>query len=40
MKLSSEVSIVLCVGGGPGTVEYWASDLTTEYVEFNSEYTT
>ena len=40
MKLSSEVSIVLCVGGGPGTVEYWASDLTTDYVEFNSEYTT
>ena len=40
MKASPEVSIVLCVGGGPGTVEYWASDLTTDYVEFNSEYTT
>jgi len=40
MKASSEVSIVLCVGDGPGTVDYWASDLTTDYVEFNSEYTT
>ena len=40
MKASPEVSIVLCVGGGPGSVEYWASDLTKDYVEFNSEYTT
>jgi N-acetylglutamate synthase/N-acetylornithine aminotransferase len=40
MKASPEVSIVLRVGQGPGTVEYWSSDLTTSYVEFNSEYTT
>ncbi len=40
MKSNPEVSIVLRVGQGPGTVEYWSSDLTTSYVEFNSEYTT
>lgn len=40
MKASPEVEIVLRVGDGPGEVEYWASDLTTEYVQFNSEYTT
>jgi len=40
MKSSSEVAIVLVVGNGPGTVEYWASDLTTDYVRLNSEYTT
>jgi len=40
MKASAEVAIVLKVGDGPGAVEYWASDLTTDYVEFNSEYTT
>lgn len=40
MKASSEVSIILRVGQGPGIVEYWSSDLTTSYVEFNSEYTT
>ncbi|HBV64202.1 MAG TPA: arginine biosynthesis protein ArgJ [Rhodopirellula sp.] len=40
MKSSPEVPIVLRVGQGSGTVEYWSSDLTTSYVEFNSEYTT
>ena len=40
MKSRAEVAIVLGVGDGPGSVEYWASDLTTDYVEFNSEYTT
>jgi glutamate N-acetyltransferase/amino-acid N-acetyltransferase len=40
MKASPEVPIVLRVGQGPGTVDYWSSDLTTSYVEFNSEYTT
>ena len=40
MKSSPEVPIVLRVGQGLGTVEYWSSDLTTSYVEFNSEYTT
>ena len=32
--------MVLSVGDGPGTAQYWASDLTTDYVQFNSEYTT
>jgi len=40
MKTSPEVSMVLSVGDGPGTAQYWASDLTTDYVQFNSEYTT
>ena len=40
MKSSTEVEIRLRVGDGPGEVEYWASDLTTDYVRFNSEYTT
>ncbi|MCH1438243.1 MAG: bifunctional glutamate N-acetyltransferase/amino-acid acetyltransferase ArgJ [Rubripirellula sp.] len=40
MKASTEVPIVLRVGQGSGTVEYWSSDLTSSYVEFNSEYTT
>ena len=35
-----EVEIDLRVGDGPGTATRWASDLTTEYVSFNSEYTT
>ncbi len=40
MKQSEEVSIELTVGNGAGEAEYWSSDLTTEYVRFNSEYTT
>ncbi len=40
MKRNPEVTIELCVGDGPGTASYWASDLTTDYVTFNSEYTT
>ncbi len=40
MKQSDEVSIELTVGNGAGEAEYWSSDLTTEYVRFNSEYTT
>ena len=40
MKASDEVSIDLVVGDGPGTANYWSSDLTVEYVRFNSEYTT
>ncbi|MGI9473674.1 MAG: bifunctional ornithine acetyltransferase/N-acetylglutamate synthase, partial [Rubripirellula sp.] len=40
MKQASEVEIMLRVGTGPGEVRYWSSDLTTEYVRFNSEYTT
>lgn len=40
MKNQAEVPIVLQVGDGPGQADYWSSDLTTEYVRFNSEYTT
>jgi glutamate N-acetyltransferase/amino-acid N-acetyltransferase len=40
MKQSPEVLIELRVGDGPGTASYWSSDLTTDYVRFNSEYTT
>jgi glutamate N-acetyltransferase/amino-acid N-acetyltransferase len=40
MQDSAEVNIDLTVGGGPGEADYWSSDLTTEYVRFNSEYTT
>ena len=40
MKRNPEVAIELRVGDGPGSVSYWASDLTTDYVIFNSEYTT
>ena len=40
MKQADEVLIDLTVGDGTGTTIYWASDLTTEYVTFNSEYTT
>ncbi len=32
--------IELCVGQGPGACTHWTSDLTPEYVRFNSEYTT
>ncbi len=40
MKRQSEVAIDLRVGDGSGQAEYWSSDLTCEYVRFNSEYTT
>lgn len=40
MKNSPEVLIELRVGDGPGEATYWSSDLTTDYVRFNSEYTT
>ncbi len=40
MKRCQEVSIELKVGDGAGEAEYWSSDLTVEYVRFNSEYTT
>ena len=40
MKASEEVELDLFVGNGPGTAVHWASDLTVEYVRFNSEYTT
>ncbi len=34
------VVMELYVGDGPGQATRWASDITTEYVRFNSEYTT
>ncbi len=37
---SFETVIELTVGAGSGTASHWTSDLTTAYVEFNSEYTT
>jgi glutamate N-acetyltransferase/amino-acid N-acetyltransferase len=40
MQQSKEVPVQLIVGNGPGIADFWASDLTTEYVKFNSEYTT
>lgn len=40
MKGSQEVELHLIVGSGPGFAQHWASDLTVEYVRFNSEYTT
>lgn len=32
--------IELTIGDGPGECHHWTSDLTVEYVRFNSEYTT
>ena len=40
MKEQNEVEIDLVVGDGPGSANFWASDLTEYYVRFNSEYTT
>ena len=35
-----ETTIELEVGNGPGQSNHWTSDLTVDYVKFNSEYTT
>jgi glutamate N-acetyltransferase / amino-acid N-acetyltransferase len=35
-----ETRIELTVGEGPGRCTHWTSDLSVEYVQFNSEYTT
>jgi glutamate N-acetyltransferase/amino-acid N-acetyltransferase len=40
LKDSFDTLIELSVGSGPGNARHWTSDLTTAYVEFNSEYTT
>ncbi len=40
MREKKEVPVELTVGDGPGESEYWSSDLTCDYVRFNSEYTT
>jgi glutamate N-acetyltransferase/amino-acid N-acetyltransferase len=40
MKSSFDVLIQLSVGSGPGQAVHYTSDLTVDYVKFNSEYTT
>ncbi len=40
MKAHPQIDIELRVGSGAGEATYWSSDLTTDYVRFNSEYTT
>ena len=40
MKENFETQIELSVGLGKGTANHWTSDLTVEYVRFNSEYHT
>ncbi|MEM6778611.1 MAG: bifunctional glutamate N-acetyltransferase/amino-acid acetyltransferase ArgJ [Planctomycetota bacterium] len=40
MKASRDVVLRLTVGAGPGKASFWASDLTEDYVRFNSLYTT
>ncbi|WP_372717320.1 bifunctional glutamate N-acetyltransferase/amino-acid acetyltransferase ArgJ [Novipirellula sp.] len=40
MKGQPQIDVELRVGSGEGQATYWSSDLTTEYVRFNSEYTT
>lgn len=37
---SRRTLIDLVVGDGPGEMKFWTSDLTVEYVKFNSEYST
>ncbi len=37
---SVETRLKIVVGTGPGEAQHWTSDLSTKYVEFNSEYTT
>jgi glutamate N-acetyltransferase/amino-acid N-acetyltransferase len=40
MKANFEVVVDLKIGTGPGSATHWTSDLTVDYVQFNSEYTT
>lgn len=40
MRSEKEVPVELVVGTGSGSTRFWASDLTCDYVRFNSEYTT
>ena len=40
MSENFETKIQLKIGSGTGSAMHWTSDLTTEYVRFNSEYTT
>ncbi|MDA7880284.1 bifunctional glutamate N-acetyltransferase/amino-acid acetyltransferase ArgJ [Mariniblastus sp.] len=40
LKEQFETLIELSIGGGTGSARHWTSDLTQDYVRFNSEYTT
>ena len=40
IKNSFETTVSLVVGAGAGKAIHWTSDLTVDYVRFNSEYTT
>ncbi len=40
MSANFETKIDLVVGAGGGSSQHWTSDLTVDYVRFNSEYTT
>ncbi|MEM7479111.1 MAG: bifunctional glutamate N-acetyltransferase/amino-acid acetyltransferase ArgJ [Planctomycetota bacterium] len=40
LQESETAKIEITVGSGPGTCTHWTSDLTVEYVRFNSEYST
>lgn len=40
MRDNHEVRLVLAFGEGAASVRFWASDLTVEYVNFNSDYST
>jgi glutamate N-acetyltransferase/amino-acid N-acetyltransferase len=40
IQAAADVVLRLQVGDGDGKATHWASDLTVEYVRFNSEYTT
>lgn len=40
IRSSKDVKLVLNVGDGDGEATFWTSDLTVDYVKFNSEYTT
>ncbi len=40
IRSNFETRLELSVGSGSGSAQHWASDLTVEYVRFNSEYHT
>ena len=40
MADAETVLVYLCVGPGQGSARFWTSDLTVDYVRFNSEYHT
>ncbi len=40
MASNLKIEVELAVGNGPGNAVHWTSDLTVDYVRFNSEYTT